>query len=111
MSPTQDFAAKFADKHGLDITTIISIITAIAKMFENCPKPEKARAQVKNPGIFAQVAATRIVMDELDQLSRREARRLAQNLIADAAAEDDATVEAVCSECMSGTFASFGQAL
>lgn len=101
-SPTAAFAEKFGTKYGLDITMIIALITALAKIFESCPKPPAA--EVKSPSLRHRVRATRIVMDELDGVSRREARQIANNLLAEAQAEDDATVDAVASECCSGTF-------
>lgn len=102
-SPTAAFAEKFAGKYGLDIAMIVAIISAIAKIFESCPKPPTT-SEIKSPNIIQQVRATRAVMNELDGVSRREARRLAGDLLAAAAAEDDATIAAVCNECLSGTF-------
>lgn len=90
---TIKFSKKFSQKFGFDWMAIIAIIT---KLFENC---QPSSAQVKNPGLMAQFVCVNCVQDEFDHLSRRDARKIAKNLMADAAAEPDEDIEGVCMEC------------
>jgi hypothetical protein len=97
---TERFAQKFGDKHGFDPAMIIALIQSIMAAFQNCPQnPTSIRGTVKNPGPFQKAKATRIIMQELDGVSRSRARQIAEDLMHEAATSDDTVIDSVAEEC------------
>lgn len=102
MNTTETFATNFAQKYSFDPTVIIGIITALMEIFQNCQQPASDVAEaVKSPGPFRRARATRVVMDNLPELSRRQARRVADELVEEAARTPTETIVAAVSECCS----------
>ena len=96
---TEQFADKFGQKQGFDPATIIAIITSLVEIFKNCPKPAgELKAAVKSPTRWQRIRATGIVVDNLN-MPRWLARRVADDLIKEAAAAPDETIDGVVAEC------------
>lgn len=93
---TERFATKFAQKYGFDIMSIIELIMSL---FENCQ--QDPAGEVRNPGLFARALVNRKTARAFPDLRLRETRKIAANLMADAAAEPDEEIQGVCGECCS----------
>lgn len=99
MTQTEKFADEFGQRSGFDPLTVLAIIQSLMEIFQNCPQSGgQLRASVKAPTRWQKLRATNIVMANLD-LPRRQARQVAEDLIAAGMAATDEQVGAVVDEC------------
>lgn len=100
MTKTETFADGFGAKFGFDPASIVAIITAIMEIFQNCNQSgEELRGTVRQPSRWVKARARRIVMKELEGVRRWQAGKIADDLMAEAAAQDDTTIDAIAAEC------------
>ena len=96
----EKFANTFATKYSIDPIAIIGIIQAIMTIIQSCQEnKDTIRERVKKPTLIQRVRARRIIMENVQGVTRIRAGRIADELIEHCSAQSDEELSSVIETC------------
>lgn len=102
-SQVETFANRVGAKFGFDPATITGIILAIMEIVQQC---QNSRSQivssVRRPTLLQRMRATNIVMRNLNNVTRFQARRMADQIIDECCNASEEEILNVVDECCGG---------